>query len=82
MVKMEWGKNVILNVARLLVLDEQVGLFQKQLIYWDFPIQTSLGFTENSLKKITYPVSGSSLDINALLGSKKNGYTVLKLIGK
>ncbi len=30
---------------------------QKQLIYWDFHAQPSLGFTENGPKKRKYPVS-------------------------
>lgn len=34
---------------------------------WDIHAQLSLGFTENSLKKRKYPVSGSFVGKNALL---------------
>ncbi len=57
----------------LLVPDGLVWLFQKLLIYWDFHAQPSLGFTENGLKKIKYPVSGSCVDENALLMSEVRG---------
>lgn len=41
---------------------------QKLLVYWDFPTQLSLGFTENGAKKRRkYPVCGYSLGENALL---------------
>lgn len=43
---------------------------QKLLVYWDFPTQLSLGFTENGAKKKKrrkYPVCGYSLGENALL---------------
>ncbi len=43
------------------------------MIYWDFHTQQSLGFTENGQKKITYPVSGSRVDGNALLMSEVRG---------
>ncbi len=51
----------------LLVSDRLVWVFQKQLIYWDFHTQPSLGLTENGPKKRKYPVSGSCMDENALL---------------
>ncbi len=35
--------------------------------------QPSLGFTENGLKKIKYPVNGSCVDKNALLMSEVRG---------
>ncbi len=57
----------------LLVPDGLVWVFQKLLIYWDFHLQPSLGFTENGLKKRKYPVSGSCVDENALLMSKLRG---------
>ncbi len=57
----------------LLVLDGLVWVFQKLLIYWDFHIQPSLGFTENGPKKRKYPVSGSCVDENALLMSEVRG---------
>lgn len=41
------------------------SVFQKVLIYWDFPTKPSLGFTENFLKK--YPVGSSSQGESALL---------------
>ena len=62
-----------LNVAWLLVPDGLVGLFQKLLIYLDFHAQPSLGFTENDLEKRKYPVSGSCVDVNALLLSEVRG---------
>ncbi len=46
------------------------GVFQEQLIYRDFHVQPSLGFTENSQKKRKCPVSGSFVDENALLMSE------------
>ncbi len=39
------------------------------LIYWDFHIQPSLGFTENG------PKNNSCVDKNALLMSEENGQT-------
>ncbi len=42
-------------------------------IYWDFHTQPSLGFTENGLNKIKYPVSGSCVDENVLLMSEVRG---------
>ncbi len=36
-----------LGLEWLLVPDGLVWVFQKQLIYWDFHAQPSLGFTEN-----------------------------------
>ncbi len=59
-----------LNVECLLVPDGLVWVFQKLLIYWDFHTQPSLGFTENGPKNRKYPVSGSCVDINALLMSE------------
>lgn len=52
----------------LLVL---VWVFQNLLIYWDFPTQTSPGFTENGQKKTKYPVN--SLGDNVLLKSQVRG---------
>lgn len=43
-----------MNVAWLFVPDRQVWLSEKLLIYWDFSTHTSLGFTENGLKKKIY----------------------------
>jgi len=37
------------------------------MIFWDFLTQPSLGFTENSQRKIKYPVSGSYVLENASL---------------
>ncbi len=56
-----------LNVEWLLVPDGLVWVFHKLLIYWDFHTQPSLWFTENGPKKRKYPVSGSSVDENALI---------------
>ncbi len=39
----------------------------------DFNAQPSLGFTENGLKKRSYPVSGSCVHENALLMSEVRG---------
>ncbi len=64
-----------LNVEWLLVPDGLVLVFQKLLIYFDFNAQLSLGFTENGPKKRNDPVSGSCVDINALLMSEENGQT-------
>ncbi len=50
--------------------DGLVWVFQKLLIYWDFHSQPSLGITENGPKIRKYPVSGSCVDINALLMSE------------
>ena len=59
-----------LNVARLLVPDGLVRVFQKLLIYWDFHSQSSLGFTENGPKKRTFPVSGTSLGRKCLVDAR------------
>ncbi len=53
--------------------DGLVWVFQKLLIYWNFHVQPSLGFTENGTKKRKYPVSGSCVDENALLMSEVRG---------
>lgn len=60
-------------MAWLLVPDGPV--FQKMLIYWDFPTQPSVGFTENGLIKrgAHWIVSSSSLGGNALLMSEVRG---------
>ncbi len=50
-----------------------LNLKKKLLIYWDFYIQPSLGFTENDPEKRKYPVSGSCVDENALLMSEVRG---------
>ncbi len=50
------------------VPDGLVWVFQKLLIYWDFHVQPSLGFTENG-----YPVSGSCVDENVLFMSEVRG---------
>jgi len=50
-----------------------VVVFQKLRIYWDFHTKLSLGFTENSPKKSTFPVSGICVDENALLMSEVRG---------
>ncbi len=72
-----WSFSVICNnyVEWLFVPDGLVWVFQKLLIYWDFHVQLSLEFTENSPKKRKYPVSGSCVDENALLMSEENGQT-------
>ncbi len=72
-----------MNVEWLLKPDGQVWVFQKLLIYWDFHAQTSLGFTENGpivqnglmemVQNRKYPVSGRSVDENALLMSEVRG---------
>ncbi len=54
----------------LLVPDGLVWVFKKLLIYWDIYSQPSLGFTENGPKNRKYLVSGSCVDINALLMSE------------
>lgn len=51
----EWEKkrwlNMWLKVALSVVPDRLVWVFQKLMIYWDFPIQPSLRFTENGPNK-------------------------------
>ncbi len=63
----DFERGMVVGARRL------VWVFQKLLIYWDFNAQPSLGFTENGPKKRKYPVSGSSVDGNALLMSEENG---------
>ncbi len=68
------GKKGDLNdFERGMVVGTDGLVFQKLLIYWDFHIQPSLGFTENGPKKRKYPVSGSCVDENALLMSEVRG---------
>lgn len=51
-----------------MVIDARwAGISQKLLIYWDVSAQSSLGFTENGLKKKTHPVKNSSVCENDLL---------------
>lgn len=44
-----------------------VWVVQYLHIYWDFPAQPSLGFTEYGLKKTKYTVTSSSLWEDSLL---------------
>ncbi len=64
-------KGDLSNFERGMVVGARlVWVFQKQLNYWDFQAQPSLGFTEN----IKYQVSGSCVDENSLLMSEENGH--------
>lgn len=69
---------IILNVAQLLLADGLVWVSQKLLIYWDFPSQPSLRFTEKHLKMKEYPVSSGSLGVNTMLMSEENNPAALK----
>lgn len=78
--KSKWGGKVfeiILNVAQLLLADGLVWVSQKLLIYWDFPSQPSLRFTEKHLKKKEYPVSSGSLGVNTMLMSEEKNPAAL-----
>lgn len=71
-----WRRKTIkglLNVARRLVTDGLLWVFQKLRIYWDFHAQRSRGFTENGPEKENYPASGSSLGQRALLRPEVGG---------
>ncbi len=61
-------------MEQLLVPDRLVWVFQKQLIYWDFQAQPSLGFTENYRKRENIQWQ-QCVDGNALLMSEENGQT-------
>ncbi len=63
----DFERGMVVGARRL------VWVFKTLLIYWDFQVPPSLGFTENGPKKRKYPVSGSCVDENALLRSEENG---------
>ncbi len=63
----DFERGMVVSARRL------VWVFKKLLIYWDFHMPPSLGFTENGPKKRKYPVSGSYVDKNALLMTEVRG---------